>query len=227
MAAQDCVVGHNTLVDNRTGIVLGSGKKLPPKGIDILANLIVSDRGTLVLLQVKDATFVTEENVMFGGELGIPPREGITVRDPKLKQTTVNGYPYAERPDPFSSGEQLYAFGRLKPLRRSDSAPRVWAGRRMKRSEQSKRPQTCVVCGRRMGPIGFEPTTSSLSGTRSNQLSYEPAGSFPVGVGNSTGVGAHVNCASQPTDPRGCFGRTAPCATPRGVAQRSPGDSCF
>lgn len=26
-----------------------------------------------------------------------------------------------------------------------------------------------------MGPIGFEPTTSSLSGTRSNQLSYEPA----------------------------------------------------
>lgn len=25
-----------------------------------------------------------------------------------------------------------------------------------------------------MGPIGFEPTTSSLSGTRSNQLSYEP-----------------------------------------------------
>ena len=128
MAAQDCVVGHNTLVDNRTGIVLGSGKKLPPKGIDILANLIVSDRGTLVLLQVKDATFVTEENVMFGGELGIPPREGITVRDPKLKQTTVNGYPYAQRPDPFSSGEQLYAFGRLKPLRRSDVGPACMGG---------------------------------------------------------------------------------------------------
>ena len=27
---------------------------------------------------------------------------------------------------------------------------------------------------RAMGPVGFEPTTSSLSATRSNQLSYEP-----------------------------------------------------
>ncbi len=35
-----------------------------------------------------------------------------------------------------------------------------------------------------MGPIGFEPTTSSLSGTRSNQLSYEPGASVTrVGEG--------------------------------------------
>ena len=36
--------------------------------------------------------------------------------------------------------------------------------------------------GINMGPNGFEPSTSSLSGTRSNQLSYEP---LPASGGNA------------------------------------------
>ena len=34
----------------------------------------------------------------------------------------------------------------------------------------------------RVGPIGFEPMTSSLSGTRSNQLSYEPISMINIGT---------------------------------------------
>ena len=41
------------------------------------------------------------------------------------------------------------------------------------KNEVSRKPQGLRLHST-MGPIGFEPTTSSLSGTRSNQLSYEP-----------------------------------------------------
>ena len=42
-----------------------------------------------------------------------------------------------------------------------------------------------------MGPTRFELVTSSLSGTRSNQLSYEPADC--KGIGHFRGAGAAVN----------------------------------
>ncbi len=42
-----------------------------------------------------------------------------------------------------------------------------------------------------MGPTRFELVTSSLSGTRSNQLSYEPGDHFAAG--NSKAHTVHVN----------------------------------
>jgi hypothetical protein len=57
-----------------------------------------------------------------------------------------------------------------------------------------------------MGPNGFEPSTSSLSGTRSNQLSYEPEppGRLPFGSGTEDckGIWRRVNLAKTTIYPR-------------------------
>ena len=93
----------------------------------------------------------------------------------------------------FFSTDQVTPSRRNRPTLRSrrlsaaTRTPSPAAGRRTRREPRRSSVERSGLeppAGGPMGPRGFEPRTSSLSGTRSNQLSYEPL--LPTGfIGRS------------------------------------------
>ena len=129
VAAQNCTVSSNTLVNNRTGIVIGSGKVVAPSNVTLTNNLVVTGAGTLLDLRAKDPVVKFGGNVFFGGDAGVE-FDGITYADPKLTKTTAEGYPYFKPAADSAAndiGETAFRSDKLKPMKRGDVGP-AWMG---------------------------------------------------------------------------------------------------
>ena len=85
---RDAVIAFNTFVNNRCTFHIGLGASeqvcLPPLNCTIANNIIVSDRGPLIVETAKPENLRWLGNLAFGAELGIPRPQGITLTEPKL-----------------------------------------------------------------------------------------------------------------------------------------------
>ena len=129
VAAQNCTVSSNTLVNNRTAIVVGSGKVVAPSNVTLSNNLVVTDAGTLLTFAAKGAAVKFNANVFWGGDAGVE-LDGVIYADPKLTKMPAEGYPYFKpvlNSPAQDIGETAYRSGEFKPLKRSDVGP-AWLG---------------------------------------------------------------------------------------------------
>jgi poly(beta-D-mannuronate) lyase len=145
--AGNCLVAFNTSVENQRGMNYGGGGGTAPTGITLANNLVSSSMGTLIAMNANTAFAKVEGNILFGTTQGISSRAGITVVDPKLEKSTLNGYafskPGAGSPalgkaagsyslpgwltPPPDIGENLFSAGKAQPLAKNQVGP-AWKG---------------------------------------------------------------------------------------------------
>lgn len=153
IAAQNCLVAFNSMIDDKIGLTYGSGHSVAPFGITLANNVIKTGAGTILHANAKPAFAKVEGNLFSGGSLGMTAQSGIDASDPKLESSTLNGYPFASpgagspalggaagdyqgalaplktwvQSDFKNAGQNVYGSAGLKPLVRADVGP-AWSG---------------------------------------------------------------------------------------------------
>jgi poly(beta-D-mannuronate) lyase len=82
--ARDAIVAFNTIVNSERSLVFGNGQdEVPPENVTVANNIIVSDKGPLVVIATPTTTTTYADNIFYG-TLGIAKPTGIELANPRL-----------------------------------------------------------------------------------------------------------------------------------------------